>query len=304
MFTLELERAECEFLTGELAAADQRLTAISNRTADTVERAIVACLRMDVCTTLDQSDRAIAVTLDYLRHVGIHWSPHPTEEEVRREYEQIWSRLGSRAIEDVIDSPLMSDPESLATVDVLTKVLPPALFTDANLASLTICRAVNLSLERGNCDASCFAYVMLGRVAGPRFGDYQAGFRFGQLGYELVERRGLKRFHGSTYLIFALVIPWMKHVRSCRDLLRRAFEAANRIGDLTYAAYACNNLNSDLLFAGDPLAEVQREAEHGLAFAQRARFGLVVDIIDSTTRTGSDAAWVDPQIRLSGRRTH
>ena len=53
----------------------------------------------------------------------------------------------------------MSDPASLATMDVLTKLAPPALYTDANLLLLVTCRAVNLSLERGNCDASCFAYV-------------------------------------------------------------------------------------------------------------------------------------------------
>ena len=67
----------------------------------------------------------------------------------------------------------MSDPASLATLDVLTKVVPPALFTDANLLSLVTCRAVNLSLEHGNCDGSCFAYVWLGIIAGPHFGDYQ-----------------------------------------------------------------------------------------------------------------------------------
>ena len=74
-------------------------------------------------------------------------------------------------------------------------------------------------------------------------------------------------------------MPWTKHVRAGRDLVRRAFEAANKIGDLTFAAYSCNNLNTNLLAAGDPLAEVQREAENGLAFAQKARFGLVIDII-------------------------
>jgi PAS domain S-box-containing protein len=280
IFALELERAECEFLTGELAAADKRLTALSNRTANTVERAIVARLRMNVCATLDQSDRAIAVALDYLRHAGIDWSSHPTEEEVRREYEQIWFQLGSRAIEDLIDLPLMSDPEALATVEVLAETAPPALFTNLNLASLTICRAVNLSIERGNCDASCFAYVVLGRIAGPRFGDYQAGFRFGQVGYELVERRGLKRFQAKTYSAFVtFIMRWMKHVSSCLDLQRRNFEAANRVGDLTSAAYNCKNLNSNLLFAGDPLAEVQRETERGLAFAQKARYGLVIDAI-------------------------
>ena len=137
------------------------------------------------------------------------------------------------------------------------------------------------------------------RIAGPRFGDYKAGFRFGQLGYELVERRGLKRFEASTYLCFAIfVVPWTKHVRGCRDLLRRAFEAANRIGDLTYAAYTCNNLNSNLLFAGDPLAEVQAEAEHGLAFAERARFGRVIDDITAQLAADPDAARFDAEIWL------
>ena len=126
-FALELHRAECEFLTGELAAAEERLTMLSSRAANTVERATVACLRVDLYTTLDQSDRAVAVCLDYLRHLGVEWSPHPTEEEGRREYERIWSQLGSRAIEELIELPLMSDPASLATLDVLTKVLPACI---------------------------------------------------------------------------------------------------------------------------------------------------------------------------------
>ena len=174
----------------------------------------------------------------------------------------------------------MRDPESLATVGVLNNLGPPAIFTDSNLVLLTVCKAVNLSLERGNCDASCVAYVMLGKIAGPHFGNYEAGFRFGELGYALVERQGLTRFEASTCLCFAsFVMRWTRHVRFTGDLLRRAFEAANKIGDVQHAAYACNVLNTDLLFAGKPLVEVQREAEHGLAFAEAAQYGLVIDII-------------------------
>ncbi|WP_247992260.1 trifunctional serine/threonine-protein kinase/ATP-binding protein/sensor histidine kinase [Bradyrhizobium sp. 186] len=279
---LELHRAECEFLTGELAAAEGRLTMLSSRPAKTVDQSTLACLRVDLYTTLDQSDRAIAVCLAYLRHLGVEWSPHPTDEEVRREYERIWSQLGTREIEELIDLPLMSDPESLATLDLLTRVVPPALFTDANFLSLAICRMVNLSLERGNSDGSCFAYVWLGVIAGPHFGNYKAGFRFGRLGYELIEKRGLKRFQARTGMVFGnLVVPWTKHVRAGRDLLRRAFEAANKTGDLTFAAYSCQGLNRNLLAAGDPLVEVQREAENGLDFARKARFGLVIDVITS-----------------------
>ena len=280
IFELELDRAECEYLTGALAEAEQRLVALSARVATTVERASVTCLRADLYTALDQSSRANAVGLDYLRHLGIDWSPHPAEDEVRREYARIWSQLGSRAIETLVDLPLMSDAASLATLDVLTKIGPSAFYTDVNQLCLIVCRAVNLSLEGGNCDGSCYAYVVLGMLAGPRFGDYQAGLRFGRLGYELVERRGLKRFRARTYMNYAaLVMLWTRDIRGGRDLVRRALETAHQMGDLTYAAYCNTHLITNLLAAGDPLDEVQCEAERGLAFAQNMRFGFAIDSI-------------------------
>jgi PAS domain S-box-containing protein len=279
-FAIEYHRAECELRTTDLAAAEERLTMLTQRARNLIDSATAACLSMTLYTTLDRSDRGVEVCLDYQRHRGVHWSPHPTDDEVRQEYEQIWRQLGERSIEDLVDLPLMNDPEIRAALDVLTEVVTPALFTDKNLLSLAICRMVNLSLEHGNSDGSCFAYVWLGMILGPHFGDYQAGFRFGRLGYDLVEERGLHRYQARAYMSFGnLVMPWTKHIQSGRALVRRAFDAANKSGDLTFAAYCCNNLNTNLLATGDALEEVQREAENGLEFARKARFGLVIDII-------------------------
>src|SRR5262249_9266460 len=66
MFTLELHRAECEFLTGEVAAADARLTMLSSRAANTIDHSTVAGLRVDLYTTLGQASRAVDVCLAYL----------------------------------------------------------------------------------------------------------------------------------------------------------------------------------------------------------------------------------------------
>jgi hypothetical protein len=76
-----------------------------------------------------------------------------------------------------------------------------------------------------------------------------------------------------------VVMPWTAHIRAGRVLLLRAFDAAQRIGDLTFAAYSRDHLITNLLAAGDPLTEVQREAENGLEFAERVRFGRVIDQI-------------------------
>jgi PAS domain S-box-containing protein len=279
-FAIELNRSECQFLTGVLAEAEERLTSVSIRAATVVERASVTCLLTDLYTTLDQSSCAVAVGLDFLRHLGIDWSSHPTEEEARCEYARIWSQLNSRTIEDLIDLPLMKEPDNLATLDVLIKMGPPAFYTDANLLALIICRAVNLSIEHGNCDSSCAAFAYLGMIAGHRFGDYPEAYRFGRLGYDLVEQRKLTRFQARTYMDFGnLVLPWTKHIRHGRDFVRRAFEAANKMGDVTYAGYCGKQVVTNLLAAGDPLAEAEQEAARGLSFAKKAQFGFAVDCI-------------------------
>jgi PAS domain S-box-containing protein len=279
-FALELHRAECEFLTGALTEAEQRLNVLSTRAASTVERATVVCARIDLYANVGQNARAIAVGLDCLLNLGIHWSPHPTEEEARREYDRIWSQLGSWPIEELVDLPMMTDPASLATLDVLTKVFAAAKYTEANLACLVICRAVNLSIERGNSDGSTFAYVMVGAIAGARFGDYREGFRLGQLGYELVEQRGLRGSQAGVYNQFGThVLPWTRHFKNCRDVLRRGVDVANKNGDLTFSDYSCHALTTNLLAVGDPLPEVQRQVEHGFAFAEKTRFRVAIDLL-------------------------
>ncbi len=279
-FSLEFHRAECEFMSGDPAAAEARLNTLFSVASGTTELATLACFGIDLYVTLDRTDTAVAVGLDYLQRLGIEWSPHPSDVETHIEYARIASRLGNRTIEELIDLPLMSEPTSLATIRVLDKLCSASIFSDANLFSMATCRAVNLGLEHGNSGASPGVYVSFGMIAGPHFGDYSTGFRFARLAYELVEQRLLKRSQAKVYVNFGnIVMPWTQHVRAGRELLRRAFEIATKSGDVTFAGYACNNLNTNLLAAGDPLDDAQREAEHGLAFAQKARFGLVTDII-------------------------
>ena len=74
--------------------------------------------------------------------------------------------------------------------------------------------------------------------------------------------------------------------------------AANESGDLTSAAYSCDHLITNLLASGDPLAEVQREVEKGLAFAEKARFGFVIDLITVQLGLIRTLRGLTPEIRI------
>ena len=95
-FDLELNRAECEFLTGELT--------VSGSTADdvvelapqiTVERCDRRVRARRPVYDLDQSDSAVAVGLDYLRRVDRRLVAASDGEDVRRDYDRLWRGLAA-----------------------------------------------------------------------------------------------------------------------------------------------------------------------------------------------------------------
>ena len=274
-FTMELARAHCEFASGRVAEAEGRLRTLSLRAVTTEEHVSVACLQVDLYQGIDRSDEAVAVGLRALQHLHVEIPMRPTEIDARRAYDDVWARLGDRVIEDLIDLPLMSDPDSLAAVDLLIRVAIPGHYFDSwHLFAVAVCTAVSLGLERGHSDSSCIAYAQLGMLA-THLGRFDAGYRFGRLGCELVERPGLQRFQARTFETFGFGVPWTQHVRKGREFLIRGFDLANRIGEISYAGYACGQLTTNYLLAGDPLIEAQEQAEHGLAFVRRVGFGTI-----------------------------
>jgi PAS domain S-box-containing protein len=279
-FPLDLNLGDCECMTGDMEGADRRLAALWNRAQNTADRAAVACLRLVLYTTMDRSDLAVDVCLEYLRQVGLEWTAHPADAEVAREYELMWAQIGERPIASLVDLPLMTDPDRRATMNVLGDLISPALLTDRNLHALVVGRMVNLSLEYGNCDGSCFGYIWAGGVMEATFENAAACSSFGRLACDLVDERGLDRYKARVYVgSGTLIAPWTKPFRSGMPIARGGFETAQKSGDLNFASYASYFLVTLMLALGEPLARTQEEAERALAFVRDARFGIVSDIV-------------------------
>jgi PAS domain S-box-containing protein len=282
-FALEVNRAECEFVTGDLASAEERFAMVAARATHLVDEASVACLRIPLYTVLGRHERAVQIALSYLSKAGIACSPHPTNEEVREEQERLWQQIGSRPIESLFDLPLMSDPEIRGTMEVLSELLGPAYWLDQNLMDLLLLRMANLSIQYGNADASAVAFGYLGAVLGARFGRYADGYRFGLLGVDLVDKKRLDRAKPRVYQNVATwVVPWVRHLREAGPLLRRAQDAAERWRPLPYyLMWAYSSLVAHGLASGDPLGDVQRDAEEARRRVppRSHRTGAVLDVM-------------------------
>jgi PAS domain S-box-containing protein len=284
MFSLRLERAECEFLTGNFDTAEQLIVELLQRGASKVDQAAVFHLKILLHTVKSENKQALDSALTGLRLFGIDVPAHPTWEQVEAEYEAVWQNLNGRPIESLIDLPLMTDPEQQAAMQVLSTMLDLAYFTDFDLFCLLVCHMVNVAIRHGMCGASAHAYGYWGIMLGPVFRRYREGFRSAKLACDLVEKHGFIAYRAKAYRAMGIAALWTQPITTALDFNRAAFRAANETGDLTYACYSVDRTVLLLLLRNDPLDAVWRESESGLDFVRKAGYGGVAHNLVSQQR--------------------
>ena len=179
-FSLWLERAECEFLTGNFDKAEQLIGELLQRGASKVDQAAVYHLKVQLHIVKSENPQAVDSALTCLRLFGIDLPAHPTWEQVQAEYETVWQTLDGRPIESLIDLPLMTDPELQAAMQVLSVLTPAAYFTDFHLFCLLACRMVNVSMQHGMSGASALRLCLSRVYPRPGLSPLQRGLSFRQ----------------------------------------------------------------------------------------------------------------------------
>jgi PAS domain S-box-containing protein len=278
-FALYLERAECEFLNGNFELSERLVSELLERAATKVDKA--AAYRQKISLHMMQAEptQAVQSGLDCLCLFGIEIQAHPSEEEVQREYEEVWRNLSERSIEDLADLPLMDDSEMEAVIQVLWAIFFSGYFTDRNLRHLVLCHMVNVTVKHGTTDASALAYSGFGVMLGPIFHRYRDGERFTKLAIDVAEKYGFSDRRVGAYFGMQMASLWNHPINKARAFLETAIRVGVEYGDVVYACYSFEHAVTDRLAQGDPLDQVWLESARALDFVQKAKFRHVADAI-------------------------
>ncbi len=279
MFSLWLERAECELLSGNFEKSEQLIVECLQRAASNVEFAAASCLKISLHVLKGEQSQALDSALTCLRLFRIDLPAHPTFEQVQAEYETVLQSLNGRPTESLIDLPTMTDPELQAALQVLSVLGPPAYFTDFHLFCLIACRMVKIGMQYGVSDASTLGFALLGFVSGPVFHRYGEAYRFAKLACDLVEKHRFIANQPKVYHAMGTVAFWTQPIGTAIDFMRATFRTAIETGDLTFACYGLYQIVTGLLLRNDPLDAVWRESQMALDFAEEAKYGGAAEII-------------------------
>ncbi len=299
-FQIQLDRAQCELMSGHGAEARALVEQLLPRARTRPETAAVYRLKSSIHVASSQVPAAIACLVECLTQMGVPMSPQPTWDEVREANEEVWALLGARSIESLVELPRMSDPDMEAVMSVLGALFAPAYFTDTRLLIVNLCRMVALSIRHGNNGFSAQGYAWYGVVLGPTFKRYPEAHRFGQLAWAVIERHDIAHMRGKVLYILEVLNNWTQPLGDSLELLHQGFHHALQASDLQIASFCSSHLVTLRLMLGHDLAEVDQESVTRLAFLRKASFPDMQMLVLHIQRYVRQLRGVSPFGTLSG----
>jgi len=203
---------------------------------------------------------ALSTASQILSLLGEPMPEAKTAQEIREEMQATRDRLQGREIKDLLELPLMQDPIKLAAMNILNVVTSAAYISKPELMPVIACRAVNLSIEYGNTPNSIFLYTCFGAILCAIAGDIEAGYRFGRLSLDLINRLDAEEFRGRVLHAYSGYIShWKNHLKETLDSSVAGYQCSMEMGDFEFAGYNAYIVSKHSFLSGKELNNTERE---------------------------------------------
>jgi PAS domain S-box-containing protein len=272
-FALYRERAECEYLTGNLNDAETLFNLALDHTCDQFEQADIYAVQMYLKMTQGENIQAgFEAGIKGLSIMGMKL-PITVEEQqaaIKTELEEIKIKLANVRPADLFELSEMTDPVKKVCMSLLADLWAAAYMGGHQyLSYLSLLLMINTSLKYGNTDGSGFAYCLYGMSLANQ-GDYQTAYEFGKLALKLDRHLKSSKFIYKTNNIFAHTInPYNQHLKTNLPLSRQSFQTSGEAGDIVFGVWAVSFLIWAMLIKGDRLSDIYAETEKYLSYVQQ-----------------------------------
>ncbi|MEH2460223.1 trifunctional serine/threonine-protein kinase/ATP-binding protein/sensor histidine kinase [Nostoc sp.] len=205
-------------------------------------------------------DDSIRTAIALLNILGVKLSHQANKTQTFLSLAQTKLRLLGKSPLTLIDLPDMTGGKQLAAIRILASTNSTAYIGRPDLLPQIILSEVNLSMQYGNAAASAFGYAWYGLIECGILGNIQAGYEFGQLALQVLEKFHSKEFKARTFFIVQTFINhWHEPLQDTIAPLTEAYQVGLETGDIEYAAWASYTCSFHGYFMGQELAELEKQ---------------------------------------------
>ncbi|MEG4499726.1 AAA family ATPase [Microcoleus sp. F10-C6] len=285
---LYVAAAEIAYLNGDFDGMEQMAALVLQEAQTILDRVKIYEIKIAAQTAQSKVLETIAVAREALLQLGIELPAEPDEAKIGQALQALAGLLGGRKIEELVDLPVMTNPQTQAAMQLSGMLFPPIFQGMPGLLPLLSSTMVSLSLQFGNAPASTVGYAMHGMVFCAFFQEVETGYGFGQLALSLLDRFNVREFKSIILLLFG---GWIQHrqesLLATIPTLKEGYRLGMETGDFVDAGYNIYICFYTHLFAGVELDTWEPEiANYRAVMAQLKQYSarVYLDMIQQTVQ--------------------
>ena len=228
--------------------------------------------KIQVCVAQNQLLTALQLAREVLEHLGVPLPAQPTQADVEQALQQTQKLLGDRTVESLLELPAMTAPDKQAAMTILSSIGSAAYQVASDLLPLIIFAQVDLSVQYGNAPKSTFSYVQYGLTLVALLKDLDAGYRFGQLGLNLLQGLNASQFAAKTVFGFNVFLRhWKEPAKATLNGFLQAYASGIETGDIEHVALSLMCYSYTAYFSGQELSSLRQTMEDHRRVMQQFR---------------------------------
>ncbi|MEG4303486.1 adenylate/guanylate cyclase domain-containing protein [Microcoleus sp. D3_18a_C4] len=248
---LYIAATEAAYLNGDIEGMEQMAAQVLQEAQTILEKVKIYEIKIVAGTSQNKMLEAIAVGRNALLQLGVELPVEPDEAKIGKALQALAGLLGGRKIEELVDLPVMTNPQTQAAMQLLGILLTPIFQGMPGLIRLISSTMVSLSLEFGNAPASTVGYAIHGMVLCAFLQEVETGYGFGQLALSLFDRFNVPEFKSIILLLFGC---WIQNRQEALlgtiPTLKDGYTAGMETGDFVCAGYSIGHYFNNKFFSG------------------------------------------------------
>ncbi|MDJ0555149.1 MAG: AAA family ATPase [Microcoleaceae cyanobacterium MO_207.B10] len=258
--TFHQEAAEVTYLNGEFEQMDKLVNIVLEKAEQILDKVKVYEIKIQACITLSQLPEALDIALSVLSLLGINIPHNPSQSDIQEYLQTTKTNLQGKNISELINLPLMQDPQKLAAMRILSSIFSLVFVGKPELLPLIASEPINLSLKSGNSPLFAFSCANYGLLLCGVEQDIDTGYQFGRLACELLENFNSKDQKTKVFqVVYHGIEHWKNHIQAIFPHVLEAYKIGLETGELEYAGYAILHYGGYSYLAGISLDKLESE---------------------------------------------
>ncbi len=260
--TLELHElvTEAGYLSGNFEQMQQFTEILLQHSKTLLDKVPVYEIKITAGIVQSKQLEAIKTARSILQQLGINFPEQPTSDDVQKSFEQVIDNLQGKSIADLVDLPIMKNPENIAAMKILMRVIPAAFQSNPVMVPLIAFEMVKLSIKYGNTAVSAYGYSLYGLLLCGAFGDIEVGCEFGKLALDISSQLNTSELKAKILTVVnAHVVHWQQHIKETLSPAIEGYTTGLETGDLEYAGYCAYIYPVHSFWLGKELQTVEKD---------------------------------------------